>query len=80
MIFEIVKRPIEYLEVLNLSKNLITRISNETFEGLIRLRGLNLRKMVIFTFKNGDFDGENDQIEGYIDKNGRKGPEMTKND
>jgi len=51
LIFEIVKRPIEYLEVLNLSKNLITRISNETFEGLIKLRGLDLRKMVIFIIK-----------------------------
>lgn len=45
------KRPIEYLEVLNLSKNLITRISNETFEGLIRLRGLNLSQNEISTLE-----------------------------
>ena len=59
---------------------MITRISNETFEGLIRLRGLNLRKMVIFTFLKGHFDGENDQIGGNIDKNGQKLPKITKND
>jgi hypothetical protein len=45
------KRPIEYLEVLNLSKNLITRISNETFSGLIRLRGLNLSQNEISTLE-----------------------------
>ena len=41
-----VNRPIGYLEVLNLSKNAIGRIGNESLNGLVRLKSIDLRHEV----------------------------------